>query len=426
MEFGRELGEFVPRFVFVEAGKSAMKAVFVSSVIAGVVGAAVALAVREGIESSPSRAQQPIPSGSLDSRLFGSPPVAGGPTLVAPPTTDTEAASTAADDELTTEERVNVAVYEACNRAVVNISTKIVTETFLFDIPSEGAGSGIVVNREGHVLTNNHVVEDAKTINVTLYDGKAYPAVLVGKDPQNDVAVLKVDAPAEVLFPVRFADSSLLRVGQHVYAIGNPFGLERTLTIGIISSLNRTLPSRTGRTMKSIIQIDAAINPGNSGGPLLDSRGRLIGMNTAIASKTGQSAGVGFAIPAATLARVVPQLISKGQVVRPESGVARVYQTERGLLVAGLLPGGPAEAAGLRGPKLVRQQRRQGPFVFESQQLDISTADLIVAVNGEKIKTADDFLTAVEQHAPGMEVLLTVVREGRELEVPLRLGVSRE
>jgi S1-C subfamily serine protease len=152
----------------------------------------------------------------------------------------------------------------------------------------------------------------------------------------------------------------------------------------------------------------------------------LIGMNTAIASKTGQSAGVGFAIPASTLARVVPQLIAKGHVVRPESGVARVYQTERGLLVAGLVPGGPAEAAGLRGPKLIRQQRRQGPFVFESQQLDVSTADLIVAVNGETIKTADDFLSAVEQHAPGVEVQLTVVREGRHIDVPLRLGVSRE
>lgn len=400
-----------------------MKAVIVSSVIAGLVGATLALAVREGFDSTPSRAQQPLSSGTLDSRLFGGPPTPGGPAIDVP--AEIEAVrSPAITEDLTPEERVNVAVYDQCNRAVVNISTKIITETLLFDIPSEGAGSGIVVNREGHILTNHHVVDGAKTINVTLFDGKSYPATLVGKDPQNDVAVLKIDAAPDVLHPVRFADSMQLRVGQHVYAIGNPFGLERTLTIGIISSLNRTLPTRTGRTMKSIIQIDAAINPGNSGGPLLDSRGRLIGMNTAIASKTGQSAGVGFAIPAATLARVVPQLITKGQVVRPESGVARVYQTERGLLVAGLVPGGPAEAAGLRGPKLIRQQRRQGPFVFESQQLDVSTADLIVAVNGEAIKTADDFLSAIEQHAPGVEVLLTVVREGRRLDVPLRLGVG--
>jgi S1-C subfamily serine protease len=283
-----------------------------------------------------------------------------------------------------------------------------------------------VIDREGHLLTNYHVVEDAQTINVTLYDGKSREATLVGKDPQTDVAILKIDAPPEILFPVPLADSTKLHVGQNVYAIGNPFGLERTLTVGIISSLNRTLPSRTGRTMKSIIQIDAAINPGNSGGPLLDSRGRLIGMNTAIASKTGQSSGVGFAIPAATLARVVPQLIAKGTVVRPESGIARVYQTERGLLVAGLIKGGPAESAGLRGPRPVRQQRRQGLFIVESQQLDITTADMILAVNGEKIKTADDFLSAIDMHMPGTEVVITVLRDGREVQVPLRLGVSRD
>lgn len=403
-----------------------MRAVVFSSVIAGAVGAALALAVREGMEST--HAQQPLPSGQLDSRLFGKPPTSGAPaaaltsrSAVAP----TTHASSSTDD-LTPEERVNVAVYDDCNRSVVNISTKIVTETLLFDIPSEGAGSGIVIDREGHILTNYHVVEGAEAINVMLYDGKSRSATLVGKDPQADVAVVKIDASPEVLYPVALADSTKLHVGQNVYAIGNPFGLERTLTVGIISSLNRTLPSRTGRTMKSIIQIDAAINPGNSGGPLLDSRGRLIGMNTAIASKTGQSSGVGFAIPAATLARVVPQLLARGQVVRPESGIARVYQTERGLIVAGLVKGGPAELAGLRGPKTVRQQRRQGLFMIESQQLDMSTADLIVAVNGERIKTADDFLSAIETHSPGTEVSLTVVRDGRETDVPLRLGISRE
>jgi len=422
-----------------------MKAVIVSSVIAGMVGAGLALCVREGLELSAGRAQQPIPSGALDSRLFGGPPAPNGvPTAIpansgmvplprTPRLTPADAIASGGpggpadlpDEVLTNEERVNVAVYEACNRSVVNIGTKIVTETLLFDIPSEGAGSGIVIDRAGHILTNFHVVSDAEAITVTLFDGKAYPATLLGKDPQNDVAVLRIDAPADMLHPVTLADSTKLRVGQHVYAIGNPFGLERTLTVGIISSLNRTLPSRTGRTMKSIIQIDAAINPGNSGGPLLSSGGRLIGMNTAIASKTGQSAGVGFAIPAATLARIVPQLIEKGQVVRPESGVARVYQTERGLLVAGLMRGGPAEAAGLRGPRTVRQERRQGPFVIQSQQLDVSTADLIVSVNGEPIKTADDFLSAIEMHPPGAEIIVRVLREGRQIDVPLRLGISR-
>jgi S1-C subfamily serine protease len=415
-----------------------MKRTFVGITFAALLGATLALAVREGWESSRGHAQQPIPtdslpSPSLGSQLFGQPPTGGSPTYVplTPPAlsgvqSQPPLAAPPTDDQLTSEERVNVAVYEKCNRSVVNINTKIITERLLFEVPSEGAGSGMVLDQAGHILTNQHVVEDAKEINVTLYDGKTYSAALVGRDPQNDIAVLRIDAPVETLFPVALADSNRLRVGQKVYAIGNPFGLERTLTLGIVSSLNRTLPSKTGRTIKSIIQIDAAINPGNSGGPLLDSQGRVIGLNTAIASKTGQSAGVGFAIPSTTLARVVPQLIEKGQVIRPEVGIQRVYQTERGLLVAGLMEGGPAEIAGLRGPRLVRQQRRQGPFVLESQKLDLSTADLIVAVNGHPIKTADDFLTQIEIHPPGTEIILTVLREGQEASVRVRLGVSRE
>ena len=205
---------------------------------------------------------------------------------------------------------------------------------------SEGEGSGVVLDRQGHILTNFHVVDGAREIQVTLYDGKTYDARVVGKDPATDVAVLKIEAPPASLFPVVLGNSAQLRVGQRVFAIGNPFGLERTLTTGIISSLDRSLPSRrSGRSLKSIIQIDAAINPGNSGGPLLDSHGRMIGMNTAIASKTGESAGVGFAIPVSTIARVVPQLIEKGRVRRPEAGIMRVYQTEQGLLIATHGPG---------------------------------------------------------------------------------------
>ncbi len=175
-----------------------------------------------------------------------------------------------------------------------------------------------------------------------------------------------------------------------------------------------------------MIQIDAAINPGNSGGPLIDSRGRLIGMNTAIASKTGQNTGVGFAIPVATIARVVPQLIERGAVVRPDIGIARVYQTEAGLLIAALTGGGPAEKAGLRGPQMIRQRRRQGPFTVESQKLDLSAADMIIGVNGERIKTADDFLAIIESHPPGSEVTLTIVREKQEYDVRVRLGLARD
>jgi S1-C subfamily serine protease len=324
---------------------------------------------------------------------------------------------------LTAEERTNIAVYEAVNRSVVNINTKTTVSAglFLLEVPSEGAGSGIVLDRTGHILTNAHVVEGAKEIQVVLFDGSSHAATIVGLDPATDVAVIRVAAPAESLVPVRFGDSAELRVGQRVFAIGNPFGLERTLTTGIVSSLNRSLPTKLGRTIKSIIQTDAAINPGNSGGPLLDSSSRLIGMTTAIASRTGQSSGVGFAIPVGTLARLVPQLIERGKVTRPEMGVARVYQTDRGLLVATLVPGGPAERAGMRGFKVVRERRRQGPFVTDVERIDRSGADLIVAVGGVAVKNADDFLTQVEARNPGDQVLVTVEREGHRLDIPVTL-----
>jgi S1-C subfamily serine protease len=328
------------------------------------------------------------------------------------------------EDEYTPEERVNIFVYDKCNRSVVNINTKGTAGTALFviEIPSEGAGSGSVLDKRGHILTNYHVVEDAREIQVTLFDSKNYDAQLVGRDPVTDVAVIKIDAPPESLYPVTLGDTSRLKVGQRVFAIGNPFGLERTLTTGIISSLNRELPSRNSRTIKSVIQIDAAINPGNSGGPLIDSRGRVIGMNTAIASKTGQNTGVGFAIPASIISRVVPQLIEKGKVTRPEIGIARVYQTENGLLVATLVPGGPAERAGLRGFKVARQQKRRGPFVYETESIDRNSADLIVGVDGQKIVTADEFLSCIEARLPGEETVLSVIRENREVHIPVRLA----
>lgn len=327
----------------------------------------------------------------------------------------------------TPEELTNIAVYEAVNRSVVNINTKatVATGLLLIEVPSEGAGSGIVLDPQGHVLTNFHVVEGAREIQVLLYDGSSHPATIVGADPATDVAVIKVDAPRDLLHPVRFGASNDLRVGQRVFAIGNPFGLERTLTTGIISSLNRSLPTRTGRTIKSIIQTDAAINPGNSGGPLLDSGSRLIGMNTAIASRTGQSSGVGFAIPVGTLARIVPQLIQRGKVVRPDAGISRVYQTDAGLVVATLTPDGPAERAGLRGFKVVRERRRQGPFVMDFERVDRSGADLIVAVAGQPVRTADDFLSAVESKNPGEQVLISVRREGHQLDVPVVLDAEK-
>ncbi len=397
-----------------------MKRTALYCLISGVLGGLLAVFLSRGPNMEPiSAAQEP----------------AAGPAIAVPvPPTDPRAAPAVGGiagspnpidaAQYTTEERVNIWVYEQVNRSVVNITTKGYQgeRILLIEVPSEGEGSGVVLDRQGHVLTNFHVVDGARQIQVTLFDGNTYDARLIGQDPTTDVAVLKIDAPPPSLFPVVFGNSTQLMVGQRVFAIGNPFGLERTLTTGIISSLNRSLPSRrTGRLLKSIIQIDAAINPGNSGGPLLDSHARMIGMNTAIASKTGESAGVGFAIPVSTIARIVPQLIHEGRVRRPEAGIVRVYQTDRGLLIATLAPGGPAERAGLHGPKVVRQQKRQGPFVYEIQTVDRAAADLIVAVDGKPAKTADDFLDAIESKHPGEQVTISVIRGGQERGIPLVL-----
>ncbi|MCA9016021.1 MAG: trypsin-like peptidase domain-containing protein [Planctomycetaceae bacterium] len=318
------------------------------------------------------------------------------------------------------EEEINVSVYEKLNKSVVHITTKS-TKTdgfFLLEYDSEGAGSGAIIDKAGHILTNYHVIEDAQQVNVTLFNGKSYAATFVGADMINDIAVIKIEEDPQILQPVTMADSSRLKVGQRVFAIGNPFGLERTMTCGIISSLNRSLKLRGNRTIKSIIQIDAAVNPGNSGGPLLNSHGQLIGINTAIASSTGQSAGVGFAIPSNLVARVVPQLLTHGHMIHPEIGIQRVYETEQGLLVAKLTPGGPAEKAGIRGPKIERQRR--GLIVIE--RIDRGAADLIIAVDEKQIKTAGDFLDYIESKKPGDTVVVTVLR-GKE-QTPTKISVT--
>jgi S1-C subfamily serine protease len=320
---------------------------------------------------------------------------------------------------LSPEEAIGVAVYDHVNKSVVNVTTKSTnTVMILVDVSSEGSGSGSVLDKEGHILTNYHVIEDAQKIDVMLFDGNSYEAKPVGADPINDIAVIKVDAPRDALFPIRLGDSAEMKVGMRVFAIGNPFGLERTMTTGIISSLNRTLQVTNNRSIKSIIQIDAAVNPGNSGGPLLNSHGRLIGMNTAIASRNGQSAGVGFAIPSSLIARVVPQLIAHGRVIRPEIGIQMVKVTEKGMLIAKLTPDGPAARAGLRGPQVVK--KRRGPLSWDT--IDFAAADLITAIDAEPIKNADDFLTAIESKRPGDRVDLTVVRGGQEFKVPVILG----
>ena len=350
---------------------------------------------------------------------------AGSAARTPPPDPDyTPGAPAGLDADLTPEERVNIAVYESVNRSVVNIDTRSVrTDGFwMFEVPTKGAGSGVVLDGQGHILTNFHVVEDARAIRVTLFNGKAYEAEPVGADPRNDVAVLKIDAPQDCLFPVELGDSSRLRVGQRALAIGNPFGLERTLSVGVISSVNRPLSKRRG-AFQQLIQIDADINPGNSGGPLLDSRGRMIGMNTVIASSTGQSAGVGFAIPVSVIARVIPDVIRHGHVVRADLG-AKFHRTDNGLLIAELREGGAAERAGLKGPRLIVRERRWGPAIAVERYYDRSAADLIVGVDGKPARTEDELLDVIESKKPGDRVVVTVIREGRRLDVPVTLDES--
>lgn len=321
---------------------------------------------------------------------------------------------------LTAEEQVNTAVYEAVNRSVVNITSTTVRNGLVLSVQGEGAGSGAVIDAEGHIVTNYHVVKDAKQIDVALFNGETYTATKVGADPLNDLAVIKIDAPADQLFPVELGDSRHLKVGMRVFALGNPFGLERTLTTGIISSLDRSLQIHGNWEIKTIIQIDAAINPGSSGGPLLNAHGRLIGINTAIATTSGQSAGVGFAIPVSIISRVVPQLLTRGRVIRPETGIIDVLPTENGLRITRIRPDGPAAKAGLRGAEVKRTRR--GPFV--SEVIDRTAGDLIVAVDAEKVTSTADLLSYIEQKAPGDEVVLTVVRGGKKIEVPLILSTS--
>jgi S1-C subfamily serine protease len=325
--------------------------------------------------------------------------------------------------EQSQEELINTNVYEACNRGVVNISTTLVRQTSFFTESSfEGSGSGAVIDKQGHITTNFHVIEGARDINVFLFDGNSYPAILVGADPDNDIAVLKISAPEELLFPIPLGDSTSLRVGQHIIAIGNPFGYERTMSTGIISSLNRSIASKTKRKIQSIIQVDAALNQGNSGGPLLNSRGQMIGINTAIATSTGDNAGIGFAIPGNTILRVVPQLIQNGRVSRPTIGIIQALEIREGLLIRQTTPNGPAEKAGLRGLKVTRRTFRRGPMIFEQDSVDQSSADLIIAVDGKRVKTGDDLLSYIETKRAGEVVNLTIIRESRNMDVPVTLG----
>ncbi len=327
-------------------------------------------------------------------------------------------------DRVDAEEEDNLRVYAAANRGVVNITTVAEDADRFGEEPAAGggSGSGFVIDRQGHILTNYHVVEGADSVKVAFFDGFNAEGRVIGRDPTSDVAVLAVKAPAERLWPLALGDSNApkLAVGRKVLAVGNPFGLERTLTTGIISSLDRSIRAKNGRMIKGVIQTDAAINPGNSGGPLLDSRGRVIGITTAILSSVGQSSGIGFAIPIGSIRRILRPLIEQGRVVRADLGILRVFTTDGGLLLLDLADDGPASRAGLRA--IQTRTERIGPYL--RRRLDPETADLLIAVDDVPIKSVDDLLSEVESHSPGQTVTVTVIRQGEKVEVEVTLGQS--
>lgn len=319
--------------------------------------------------------------------------------------------------ELADDEKTTIQIYEQASKAVVFITrVRLQRDSLSLNVQQvpEGTGSGFVWDKAGHVVTNYHVIQGANQVQVTLADHSTWKASLVGDYRDKDLAVLHIDAPAAKLFPIPIGTSQDLQVGQKVFAIGNPFGLDQTLTTGVISALGREIDSVTGRPIRGVIQTDAAINPGNSGGPLLDSSGRLIGVNTAISSPSGVNAGIGFAIPVDEVNRVIPQLIASGKVTRPGLGIqvasdqqAKQLKVE-GVLIVSVVPGSPAERAGLK------PTRRD-----ESGRLQLG--DVITAISGQPIHSVKDLFSVLEQQKVGAEVRVDVLRNGQAVEVPVTL-----
>lgn len=326
---------------------------------------------------------------------------------------------------LTEDERNNINIYKTNSQGVVNITTVVLERDFFMGIvPREGSGSGFIIDDKGHILTNNHVIKDARRIEVTLSNGKKLSGSLVGKDPANDLAIIKINASAYDFRVLELGSSSNLEVGQKVLAIGNPFGLTETITTGIISSLGRSIRSEEGQLMEDLIQTDAAINPGNSGGPLLDSKGRVIGINTAIFSPSGGSVGIGFAIPIDTAKQIVPDLIAKGKPSYPwlgvnlyplQPGIARALglRVDRGALIGEVIPGSPADRAGLRGSQRLA---RLGNITIPIG------GDVVVAFDGEKVESSEELLRLLRKHKPGEKVRLRILRNNSFKFVVVKLG----
>jgi len=323
------------------------------------------------------------------------PPVKAKPRAVAPPA------------DLTPDEQATIEVFESASRSVVFITTAALRRDFwsmnLFEVP-QGSGSGFIWDRQGNIVTNFHVIAGANSISVVTADGKEHKASVVGADPDQDLAVLRIKAPADSLDPLTVGGSGNLRVGQKVLAIGNPFGLDHTLTTGVVSALGRSIRSMSDRTIEGVIQTDAAINPGNSGGPLLDSTGRLIGVNTQIVSPSGAFAGVSFAVPVDTVNRVVPELIAHGKIIRP--GLGFEYYSDQiaarwgvdGVIIRKVYRGSAAEAAGLRGSR----QLNTGEVIL---------GDVIIGLDGQPVSNVDDLKDILERLQVGDRVSLEFIRD---------------
>lgn len=318
--------------------------------------------------------------------------------------------------DLADDEKSTISIFKSASPAVVHITSLALRRDFsmnVFSIP-EGTGSGFIWDESGHVVTNFHVIESADSAAVTLQDGTILEARLVGVEPDKDLAVLKIDSPSSVLQPIPVGTSSDLEVGQKVFAIGNPFGLDQTLTTGVISGLGREIQSRTGRRIEGVIQTDAAINPGNSGGPLLDSAGRLIGVNTAIYSPSGTYAGVGFAVPVDIINEIVPLLIRDGRIERAGLGVgladdalSRRFGVKNGVIVTSVIPGSSAAAGGILPP----YRDRSGRWHFE----------VIVAVDGQSVRDREDVLSALDRRKVGETVQVTLLRGEKQETISVTL-----
>jgi S1-C subfamily serine protease len=320
---------------------------------------------------------------------------------------------------LATDEQNNIEVYKAISPGVVFITSTSFSNDFWDAGERSGTGSGFVIDAQGHILTNYHVIEGAQKLSVSFGD-KSYPATKVGEDPDTDLAVIKVDAPRDALTVIPFGDSDTLVVGQKVLAIGNPFGFARTLTTGVISGLQRPIRARNNRQIEGAIQTDASINPGNSGGPLLDSSGRMIGINSQILSPAGGSVGVGFAVPANIAKRIVPQLIKNGAVVRPKLGIVPFnvgnlqmrLPVAEGVGIYQVYANTSASAAGLRG-------------LTQTPDGDVALGDIITGIDGERVNNSDDLYRILDKHQFNDVVQVEVFRDNRRTNVPVRLLPDR-